>query len=137
MINHRISIPAEEIDIQFTRSGGPGGQNVNKLNTKVILKWRVVGTAILPEGWRDRVVSRHRNRINEQGELVVRSERYRIQRRNLEDCRQKLRELILDCQAPPQERVATKPSFGSRMRRLDEKNRRSEKKRLRRPNFGD
>ncbi len=131
LISGRVTIPAKEIDVQFARSGGPGGQNVNKLNTKVTLRWRIRDNPLLPEGWRERAVARYKNRLNTEGELVLHSERYRLQRRNLEDCRQKLKEMLLACKTPPVPRKATRPTLGSQRRRVDAKRRQSEKKRLR------
>lgn len=137
VINPRVTIPATQLDIQYARSSGPGGQNVNKLNTKATLKWQIRDNPILPQAWRDRVIHRYKNRLNNEGELVIHSERYRIQRRNAEDCLKKLQELLLSCQAAPKERIETKPTQGSRRRRLEQKNRLSEKKRLRRPPPGE
>lgn len=130
-ISGRLTIPASELGISYARSGGPGGQNVNKVNTKVTLRWPIRDNPLIPEGWRNRAVALLAKRINLIGELVLHSERYRVQHRNLEDCRQKLRELLLQCQSPPTVRLATRPTKGSKVRRLEEKNRQGEKKRLR------
>lgn len=130
-VSHRLTIPASQLEASYARSGGPGGQNVNKVNTKVTLRWQVRDNPLIPDPWRDRVIARYGGRINNEGEMVLHSERYRVQHRNLDDCRQKLRELLVDCQSPPRKRLATRPTKGSKLRRLDAKRRQSEKKRLR------
>jgi ribosome-associated protein len=130
-ISRRLTIPASEIDTTFARSSGPGGQNVNKVNSKVTLRWKIRDNPQMPEGWRERTIVRYGNRINNEGQLVIHSQRYRAQPQNLEDCRQKLRELLLDCQLPPTKRLKTRPTLGSKKRRLEQKSRQGEKKRLR------
>ncbi|WP_235934777.1 alternative ribosome rescue aminoacyl-tRNA hydrolase ArfB [Candidatus Laterigemmans baculatus] len=136
-MSRRLTIPAAELQTTFARSGGPGGQNVNKVNSKVTLRWRIRDNSLMPEPWRQRVEGRFAGRINNEGELVLHSERYRSQPRNLEDCREKLRDLLLECQTAPRKRIATRPTKGSKLRRLDAKRQQSEKKRLRGRPFSD
>lgn len=132
----RLTIPADQLVVTYARSSGPGGQNVNKVNTKVTMRWQVNDNPLLASDWRERLTTRFANRINIAGELVVISERFRVQHKNLEDCRQKLREMLLSCQTPPTVRKETKPTFSSERRRIENKVRQGEKKRLRsRPNF--
>lgn len=130
-VSRRLTIPASELQTTFARSGGPGGQNVNKVNSKVTLRWSIRDNPLMPEPWRARVEARFSGRINTEGEMVLHSERYRSQHRNLEDCREKLRDLLLECQTAPRRRVATRPTKGSKVRRLDAKRQQGEKKRLR------
>ena len=137
-INHSIAIPESDIEFTFARSGGPGGQNVNKVNSKAVLRWRVTGSAHLPHGVRTRFVERFHNRITTDGDLVLHSQKYRDQGRNVADCLDRLREMILSVVAPPIKRRPTKPSKRARQRRLDSKRRNSEKKQSRRkPQSGD
>lgn len=128
-VNKRLTIAEKELTITAARSGGPGGQNVNKVNSKVTLRWSPSRCPAMPDGWRQRFVRLHGNRINREGELVLHSERYRDQGRNLTDVRQKLLGMLLSCQSAPKKRKATRPTLASKRRRLDAKSRQSKKKR--------
>jgi ribosome-associated protein len=130
-INHRIAIPASELNFTFVRSSGPGGQNVNKVNSKAQLRWSVTGSAGLPEDVRVRVLAKYRQRINDRGELILVSQRYRDQGRNMGDCLTKLREMIAVVAVPPKRRKKTVPSRGAKESRLRDKREKSEKKRRR------
>jgi ribosome-associated protein len=127
-VNSNITVPAREFDFTFSRSSGPGGQNVNKVNTKVTMHWDVTHTPSLPEAVRARFLAKYKRRINANGQLVIYSQRYRDQGRNVADCLDKLREMILSVATVPKARKATKPSKGSRERRLREKKSRSQTK---------
>lgn len=131
-VNSRLTIAEKEIKITTARSGGPGGQNVNKVNSKVTLRWSPSRCAALDPAWRRRFLLRHANRINREGQLVLHSERYRDQGRNLADVRQKLVTMLLESQSAPKSRKATRPTKGSQRRRLEKKQRQSEKKERRR-----
>jgi ribosome-associated protein len=131
-VDDNIAIPLKEFAFTFARSGGPGGQNVNKVNTKVTMYWSVQRTCSLPNDVCARFVSTYRHRINKKGELVIHSQRYRDQGRNVADCLSKLRELILAVAKSPKRRQPTHPSKTSRERRLREKRASSEKKQSRR-----
>jgi ribosome-associated protein len=128
VVNNRLTIPASELQASYSRSGGPGGQNVNKVASRVTLRWQVGDQPRLPPDWQRRLLARHGNRINREGEILVHSDRYRDQPRNLDDCRQRLTQWLLECEAAPVERKATRPSLGSKLRRLDNKRRVAEKK---------
>jgi ribosome-associated protein len=132
-VTARIQIPLDEVRFTYARSSGPGGQNVNKVNTKVTVHWPVVSSPNVPEGVRSRFVSRFRRRINKQGELVIYSQRYRDQERNVDDCLEKLRAMLREVATAPKRRKATRPSRASKERRLREKKSRSETKSRRRP----
>ncbi|QEG39938.1 alternative ribosome rescue aminoacyl-tRNA hydrolase ArfB [Roseimaritima ulvae] len=131
VINRRLTIPASQLSVSFARSSGPGGQNVNKVNSKVTLRWQIRDQPLISRAWRERFLQRFGTRVNVRGELVVSSERYRDQPRNLEDCREKLAEMLRQVASAPQIRKKTKPTLGSKRRRLDAKKRQSQKKRLR------
>lgn len=136
-INSRLTIPDRELGVSTARSSGPGGQNVNKVNSKVTLRWNPDQCEAFDPAWRRRFLTRHSNRVNREGEIVLHSDRYRDQGRNLADVRQKLAEMLLECQSPPKARRATRPTKGSQRRRLDEKRRQSDKKEGRRRPSGD
>ena len=114
------------------RSSGPGGQNVNKVNTKVRLRWPVVESPSLPDPVKKRLLEKYHRRINSDGELLITSQRYRDQSRNVDDCLEKLRELLTDVGTTPKPRKKTKPSRASKERRLREKRVQSDRKRSRR-----
>lgn len=135
VVNKKLSIPLREFQFTFARSGGPGGQNVNKLNTKATLKWPVTTSPALPDDVRERFTNRYRRRINSEGELVLTSQRFRDQGRNVADCLAKLRDMLDEVSTPPKRRKPTKPTAASRRRRLQEKRRVSEKKQSRRASF--
>ena len=128
----RIAIPIREIRFQYARSSGAGGQNVNKVATKAILRWPVAQTRAVPAALRDRFLERYRRRITQDGELVLSSQRFRDRGRNVADCYEKLGEMLDAVAVAPKKRRATRPTGGSRERRLDGKRRRSEVKQGRR-----
>jgi ribosome-associated protein len=127
-----LRIPFDEFSFTFARSGGPGGQNVNKVNSKAVLRWRVLDSPSLDERVRSRFVEQNRHRITEAGDFILTSQRFRDQPRNIDDCHEKLRELLARAVAQPKRRKATKPTAGSRRRRLSNKRLRSATKELRR-----
>jgi ribosome-associated protein len=104
---------------------------VNKVSSKAVLRWPVTASPSLPEDVRQRFLERFGNRVTTEGELVLSSERFRDQKRNQEDCLEKLRAMLLDVAVPPKERRPTKPTRGSQRRRLQNKQERSTTKRLR------
>lgn len=137
-VNHRIAIPLTEFDFTFARSGGPGGQNVNKVNSKVTLRWDVEKSPTLPPDVLARFRAKYSRRMTNDGELVMHSQRYRDQGRNVADCLEKLRELLLEVAVAPRKRRPTRRTKGSVERRLSDKKQQSAKKQNRqRPNSGD
>lgn len=130
-INAQIAIPRSELRFSFVRSSGPGGQNVNKVASKAVLRWSVASSQSIPHETRSRVMAKLTRRINDRGELVLSSQRYRDQGRNVEDCLDKLRSLVATAVKTPRPRKKTRPSQASREARLSEKRAASEKKRRR------
>lgn len=131
-ITPRLKIPLREFEITFARSSGPGGQNVNKLNTKALLRWPVTTSPSLPEDVRARLIAQNRRRITSDGDLLVVSQRFRDAGRNVADCLEKLRAMVEDAAVAPKPRRPTKPSRGSVKRRLENKKRQSFRKQQRR-----
>lgn len=137
-VNTRIQIPDSEFQLAYARSGGPGGQNVNKVSSKAIMMWDITNTPSLPVDVKERFLARYGRRITKEGFLQITSQRYRDQSRNVDDCRSKLAELILSVATPPVKRKASKPSQGAKQRRLNEKHVRADRKQnRRRPGMGD
>ncbi len=131
-VSDRIRIPLPEFQFSFSRSSGPGGQNVNKVNSKVTLRWQVGDSSALPADVRQRFIERFPNRINGAGELLIHSQRFREQDRNLSDCLDKLRVMLTEVATPPKKRHRTRPTRGSKERRLQAKSKHSSKKQQRR-----
>jgi ribosome-associated protein len=131
-VNRRIRIPLEAFEFTYARSSGPGGQNVNKVNSKAILRWPVLATPHLPPDVRARFLARYANRITAEGDLVLQSQRYRDQARNVDDCLEKLRSMLADVAQPPVRRKATKVPRSVIEQRLKQKRQTGQRKRLRR-----
>lgn len=136
-ISETVEIPDEEFEISFARSGGPGGQNVNKVNSKAVLRWNVRATSSIPFGVKNRFLAKFANRLTAEGEILIMSQKFRDQGRNVEDCREKLKEMILEVLIPPTIRRATKPTLGAVQRRTESKRMNSSKKQMRRAPKGD
>ena len=132
VVNSRLRVPLEEFSFTFARSSGPGGQNVNKVNSKALLRWPVAASPSLPAGVRERFLKSYASRITTEGELVMMSQRYRDQGRNVDDCLEKLREMLAAVAAAPVRRKRTKPSRASIERRLEAKRHKSSRKQSRR-----
>jgi ribosome-associated protein len=131
-INGQIRIPEAEFGWSFVRSGGPGGQNVNKVASKAVLRWDVAASPSLPDDVKARLRAQQRRRITTEGEFVLSSQRYRDQERNRQDCLEKLRAFVLQATAMPKVRKKKKPTRASKERRLAEKRHRSGTKTARR-----
>ena len=136
-INARLSIPRSELRFTFVRSSGPGGQNVNKVASKAVLRWAVAQSPSLPEDVRSRLTAGNRRRINDRGELILTSQRYRDQAKNIDDCLEKLRQLLLAAAAPPRPRKKTRVPKAARESRLREKRSIAEKKQRRKRPIDD
>jgi ribosome-associated protein len=130
-ITPHIAIDEADVRIAFVRSGGPGGQNVNKVSTAAELRFDVRACPSLPPGVRERLLSQCAGRINSDGVLVLSASRHRSQKLNRQDAVDRLAELIRRAAYVPRVRRATRPTAASRARRLDAKRRRGQAKRLR------
>ncbi|HEV2970423.1 MAG TPA: alternative ribosome rescue aminoacyl-tRNA hydrolase ArfB [Pirellulales bacterium] len=132
VIEPNIRVPLAEFEFTFVRSAGPGGQNVNKVNTKAVLRWPVAASPSLPDAVRSRFTTKYGNRLTGAGELVLSSQRFRDQSRNRADCLEKVEQMLASVATAPKKRKRTRPTLASRERRLVEKRHRSEHKQLRR-----
>lgn len=131
-VNNSIQIPLEELKFTFARSSGPGGQNVNKVNSKAMLRWAFGESEHIDDHVKERLRTRWGGRINKNGEIIISDDNSRDQRANIESCLEKLRVILLDSAAREKTRRATRPSRGSVERRITAKKQRSETKRMRR-----
>jgi ribosome-associated protein len=132
VVTPQLSIPLREFDITYSRSGGPGGQNVNKVSSKATLRWSVATSPSLPDEVRQRLTARFGRRLTTEGELLITSQRFRDAGRNTADCLEKLRQILQAAATVPKTRRPTKPSRSSKRRRLDAKRRQSSRKQGRR-----
>ncbi|GIV77573.1 aminoacyl-tRNA hydrolase [Litorilinea aerophila] len=132
-ITPEVTLDENELQWEFIRSGGPGGQNVNKVATAVQLRFDVLHSPSLPEEVRQRLLRLARNRVTKEGVLVIEARRYRSQRQNRAAALEELVDLIRQASRRPKRRRPTRPSQAARQQRLAAKRRRSLLKRNRRP----
>jgi ribosome-associated protein len=128
-VNDRITIPATELGLTFVRASGPGGQNVNKVASKVELRIDLGAVTGLSAAARARLLAAAATRLDADGRLLVTSQRTRDQGRNLEDAREKVRRLVEAARVEPKRRRATRPSAGAKDRRVRKKKETAERKR--------
>jgi ribosome-associated protein len=130
-VTDAIALREEELDFSFLRASGPGGQNVNKVETAVQLRFDVRNSPSLPEGVRQRLERLAGRRLTQDGVLVISAQRFRSQERNRQDAVERLVALIREAEIPPIPRRPTRPTVASRRRRLKSKGRRAAIKSLR------
>lgn len=129
------SIPYHELTITFARSGGKGGQNVNKTSTKVIIHWSVGKSRAFSDEQKYRIRTKLVNRLNNNDEIVIAAEEERSQAQNRDQAIARLHSLVTQALKVPKKRTATKPSYSSKVKRLDSKKKHSTTKQKRRGLF--
>ena len=130
-----LQIPREEFEFSYARSGGPGGQNVNKVNSKAIMRWAVNSSPSLPEAVRNRFLQKYSSRLTTEGELIIMSQKFRDQARNVDDCLSKLYQMLSTVAQAPMPRRKTKPTRSSVEKRVATKKIVSVKKAHRRTSY--
>lgn len=126
------AIPADDLHVSFVRSSGPGGQNVNKVATKVELRLELHATRALTVGQKQRLLAAYPSHASAEGAFILTSDRFRSQVRNKRDAEERLIAMLLAIRVPPRRRVATRPSRAAKARRVADKRARSEAKAQRR-----
>ena len=132
-ITRDIVIPDDEISLEFVRASGPGGQNVNKVSTAVQLRFDAAGSDSLDAAVKERLLKIAGNRATAEGVIIIEAKRFRSQEKNRKDAIDRLAELVGKAAVRPSVRRKTRPTASSREKRLTQKKRRSEVKRLRKP----
>jgi ribosome-associated protein len=132
-VSPRIKIPGSELEFSYARSSGPGGQNVNKVSSKAVLRWKPGQSQGLSEAVRARFVAAYGSRLTKEGELILSSQHSRDRLKNIADCLNRLTGLILAVAVAPKTRRPTKPSRGSIERRIKAKKESTDKKQGRKP----
>ncbi|XP_067044621.1 large ribosomal subunit protein mL62-like [Acropora muricata] len=130
LLNYKGKIPLESFTIKYAKSSGPGGQNVNKVNTKVDLRFHVASAEWLSEHVRQKILQREKNRINKEGELVISSTKYRTQYKNLKDAVNKVEMIIDEASVVPKETSVEKKAHVQKLINKENENRLRAKKLL-------
>lgn len=130
-VTRSIAVPEEEIAFDFIRASGPGGQNVNKVETAVQLRFNALGSPSLPDDLKERLPGFAGQRMTKDGVIVITARTYRTQERNRQDALERLLGLLKEAAHRPKPRVATRPTLASKRRRLEGKTKRAGVKSMR------
>ena len=131
VVSDRISLDDSELEERFVRSSGPGGQNVNKVSTAVELRFALWNSPSLASAVKERLAKLAGRRLTDEGVIVIQANRFRTQERNRADARERLFEMIRVAAIAPIRRIATKPSYSARLKRVDSKVKRGGVKKMR------
>ena len=129
-ISPTVAVPIDELELSYAKSGGPGGQHVNKTNSKVMMRWQPA-TSSIHAGVKRRFLEKYAGRLDGEGFILIVSQLTRDRERNIKDCCEKLTEMLRSVLTPPKKRIKTKPSRSSIEKRLEGKKARSVIKRSR------
>ena len=131
VVSDRISMEDGELEERFVRSSGPGGQNVNKVSTAVELRFQLWNSPSLASAVKERLAKLAGRRLTDEGVIVIQANRFRTQERNRADARERLFEMIREAAIAPIRRIATKPSYSAKLKRVDSKVKRGGVKKMR------
>lgn len=131
VITNDIILSDQEYSLTAVTSQGPGGQNVNRVCTAVQLRFNITKSS-LPDFYKERLLNISDSRITKDGEIVIKAQNYRSQNQNIQDAKERLKNLILDAVKTKKSRKATKPTLASRKRKREQKTKRGEIKKMRR-----
>ena len=136
-IKNGIVIPGHEIEITASRAGGPGGQHVNKASTRITVRWNVLTTSALDTAQKERVVKKLGQRLTAEGDLIIHSSASRSQKQNKDEALKRLAHEVRQALAKPKKRIETKIPKAAEEKRIQQKKKRGQTKKMRKAKFND